>query len=347
MIEIRTLKYAEEIDQLADLFALVFKVKITTETIARSWRWRYIQNPLAGSMPEITVALDGSKIVGARPFMLNELWLGNKKVIAAQHCDTMVHPDYRRQGIFNRMGQYSVDYLSEHGCALSYGFPGPMSRKGFASQGYRKLMDTEILFRFINPVEVMISKLKKYPPDDAMQNYHVEVSERCSAELDALDSFRKPNLIDMVRSCDNLHWRFDLSVRRKYSYIMAKKGDSLAGYAVISRQQQQGGVMAGLVIDCVIKDNDTGCFEALLSRAMQEFAHSACHIVATWAFSDSELRRIFMQKFGFRSSLKSPYSRFIAPGYMDLLLIDKNIADTLDVYDSTNWRVTYAYSNFA
>ncbi len=162
MIEIRTVKHSEEIEQLTELYISTFNHKTTT----RFWEWKYVHNPLAADMPDVTVALDGSRIVGARPFLLSELWVGNQKIAAAQHCDTMVHNDYRRQGIFNRMGEFALRYMAEHGYAISYGFPAPVSRKGFASQGYRRLLDTEIVFRLMNPAGIIINKFRNIKQSD-------------------------------------------------------------------------------------------------------------------------------------------------------------------------------------
>ncbi len=347
MIEIRTVKLADEVDQLIELYSQVFKSKSNV----KSWEWKYVQHPLSSFMPEVVVALDGNKIVGARPFMLNELWLGNKKVIAAQHCDTMVHPDYRRQGIFNRMGAYAAGYLAEHGCALSYGFPVPMSRKGFISQGYRKIMDIEVMFRLVNPLEMIICRLRTRQTAYTAGDYSVEISAMYIKELDLLDSLRNPCFIDMVRSEPNLRWRFDSNPRNKYLYLVAKKEGRLKGYAVISRQRQKTGIAAGLaagiIIDYLVKDNNAECFSALISAAMQEFSRSACQVVKTWTCGDPELRQTLIQRFGFKSSGMPPYNRYISGVYMDALAVDKSIAGELDIYDSSNWRVTYAFPNYA
>jgi hypothetical protein len=117
-----------------------------------------------------------------------------------------------------------------------------------------------------------------------------------------LESFRKLGVIDMVRSEANLRWRFDSCPHNRYSYILAKKAGSLAGYSVISKQHQSSGITAGLIIDFLVKDDDVACFEALITRAMQEFARTSCPIAAIWAFTDSELQQTQTRKFHFMSS---------------------------------------------
>ncbi|MFZ7104471.1 MAG: GNAT family N-acetyltransferase [Peptococcaceae bacterium] len=340
MVEIKTLKHIDAIEQLTDLYVFTFNHKVTTEF----WKWKYVDNPLSAELPGVIVALDGSKIIGARPFLLNELWLGDKKIVAAQHCDTMVHKDYRGQGIFNRMGKYALNYLAEHNCSLSFGFPGPMSRKGFASQGYRKIMDTEILFHITNPVNVIKSKLKKDRLD--FDDYHVEVSERYTAEMNILDSFRKRNIIDIVRSEENLRWRFDNNPLRSYRYILIKKEGLLLGYAIISMQKLLTWGNIGIIIDYLIKDDNINCFRAIVSKSLEEFNRYACPVSAIWTLGEPVLHKVLTENFGFKSSIKFPYRKFMDSGYMDLIVNDDKIADKINIYDQASWRVTYAYPNY-
>ncbi len=56
------------------------------------------------------------------------MWLDNKKIRAAQHCDTVAHPE-RREEKFNRIGQFTVQYLKGNDYSLPYVFPEPMSHK--------------------------------------------------------------------------------------------------------------------------------------------------------------------------------------------------------------------------
>lgn len=358
MIEIISVKHKDEFEGLVELFSLIFG----KSGGADYWRWQYIQNPLSGNMPEVTVAVDGAKIVGIRPFMLHELWMGDKKIMAAQHCDTLVHPDYRRQGIFNRMGKFSLQYLAQHNCALSFGFPGPMSRQGFQSQGYQRLMDIEILFKFVNPVNKILSRIKDNKSRDIKgsgflayekmmsfsgnDTYRIEIHDGFYEDLNNLNTLRKDNIIDIVRSEEYLNWRFDDHFRNKYRYVLLKKGKNLQGYAVISVQKQYKGLIAGIIIDYVVKDDDAECFQLLISTILDLFNNSSCQVVATWAMSSTILSNILIKSYGFKSSTKFPYRNFIGSAYMDLIVIDSSMSEVLDIYDKNNWKVTYAYPNF-
>ena len=83
MIEIRTVRHLDEKEQLLDLFRVSFNQDMSAEL----WDWKYIKNPQTSNTAEVIVALDEGKIVGARPFLLSEMWIANEKLVTAQHCD--------------------------------------------------------------------------------------------------------------------------------------------------------------------------------------------------------------------------------------------------------------------
>jgi GNAT superfamily N-acetyltransferase len=311
------------------------------------------------------VAVDKGKIVGVRPFLLSEMWLENRRLVTAQHCDTLVHPEYRNQGIFNRMGEFASRYLRDHDCALSWGFPGPMSRRGFLSQGYRILAPLELTFRLLKPG----SLIGRYVPPKALSVpvgniidriyrpagislagqaglYQIIISDSFIPDLANLDALRDAKAIGMVRSETNLRWRFDTHPQYRYRYIAAKKNGELCGYAVTQVFKEYCGLKAGLIMDYLVRDGDLDCFSVLIAQAMEGFKAAGCYAMSIWAFSEPRFQHELIHKLGFKSSKKFPYRRVIRTGYMDVLAINEQDVDGVDIYDSTKWRVTYAFPNF-
>jgi len=361
MVEVRLVKHSEVAEQLSNLFRLCFNEEHMT---VENWNWKYLQNPL--SQPEVIVAIDDVRIVGARPFWFTEMWLQDKRIKTAQHCDTMVHPDYRGRGIFNKMGRFAIDYLKENGYVLSYGFPGPMSRPGFLSQGYRIVAETENLFNIVHPQKLLVYKLgskimagglgflydaflntqaKKIKL--ASDSFQVEVSERFIDELKDVDDLRYKSGLNLVRSESYLRWRFDKHPQHSYRYVIAKKEGKLWGYAVTSAQQQSNGLRCGLIVDYLVKNRDRSCFQVLADRCLKELAKSYFDILLVWAFSEPHLREELLKHFGFKSSVKFPYNRMFGYNYLEAMLIDEKLAEGVDIYDNSNWRVTHAYADTA
>lgn len=358
MVELRALKHLDEIEQLVDLFRLSFNLDMSPEL----WNWKYLQNPLASAAAEVVVALDKGKVVGARPFLLTEMWLDNKRVLTAQHCDTMVHPDYQNQGIFNRMGKVAIQYLKENNYALSYGFPAPISRPGFLRQGWRVVVPTETMFRVVHPQKVISNKLKNKSLGNVLgffydkflnseitekrqpsSSFQVEIFDRYTEELKSLDNLRDDSVIDLVRSEANLRWRFDQHPEYSYKYILARRGGELWGYAVVSVQEKADGLVYGIITDYLVKSRDIACFQALIKSSLDELGKSGCDVIYTWAFSEPEFREQLSKHLGFKSSSRFPYNRVSYYGYLDALLIDERIAERVDIYDKESWRVTCAF----
>lgn len=360
MVEIKLLNHSEEKGKLLNLFRASFGHTMSAE----HWDWKYLQNPFASSDPEVIVAVDDSKIIGAKPFLLAEMWLGNEKVKTAQHCDTMVHPDYRGKGIFNRMGQFAIRYLKDKGYALSYSFPGPMSRPGSLSQGYRIVAETENMFRVVHPQKLLSYKLGNKPLAGGLgvfydmllntktkkttllsHSFQVEVCDRFTDDLKDVDDLRDKSGINLVRSESYLRWRFDSHPDHNYRYVIAKREGKLWGYAVVSVQQQINGLVYGLIVDYLVRGKDIACFRALVDGCMDELGKSEFDILLVWAFSEPQLRKELLTHFGFKSSVKFPYNKMFGYVYLGAMLTDENLAQGVDIYDRNNWRVTHAYAD--
>ena len=358
MVEIKLVKHSEERERLLELFRAAYGHSVS----AGYWDWEYLQNP--SSDPEVIVAVDNGRIVGARPFRFTEMWLGNKKVKTAQHCDTMVHPDYRGKGIFNKMGQFAIGYLKDNGYALSYGFPAPISRPGFLKQGYRIVAETENMFRVVHAQKLLSYKLgskilaeglgyfydaffntqaKKITR--ATDSFQVEVFDRFTDDLKDVDELRDKSGINLVRSESYLQWRFDKHPDHNYRYVIAKRDGKLWGYAVVSMQQQPNGLVNGLIVDYLVKNKDLACFRVLIDRCLDELGKSESDILLAWAFSEPQLRRELLTHFGLKSSVKFPYNKMFGYAYLDAILIDEELVEGIDIYASSNWRVTHAYAD--
>lgn len=362
MIEILTVKHDLEKEQLVKLFRLSFG----REMSEKLWEWKYITNPYVSPSSEVIVAVDGGRIIGARPFLPTELWLDNQKILAAQHCDTMVHPDFRNQGLFGRMGKQSIKYLRENNYALSYGFPGPMSRPGFLKQGYRVVVPTEMMFRPINYQRIFTKRLhrnilgkslgyifdtvsNKRTLTAASKNTDivVEIFDSYIPALREIDFWKRTTKIDFVRSEKNLRWRFDQHPVHAYKYITAKRKSILCGYAVISVQAQESGLVYGMIIDYSVKGDDLECFDGLVEQAVRELYKTDCDLMVTWAFSKPKFREELRKRFGFKSTVRFPYNKIIDSGYFEALSLNDKVFKGVDIYNKDSWRITYIYPDYA
>jgi len=282
MADIKLVKHRQKKEELLDLFQASFGHSMSAEL----WDWKYIQNPLASADPEVIVAVDNGKIVGAKPLLLAEMSVRGETVKAAQPCDTMVHPEHRREGIFSQMDQFAIEYLREDGYTFFYTFPGPIILLGDLKQGWKIVSEIENSYRLTNPKKVISSKLKnKFVGNglgffyDKLLNtgikasplsspFQIKVFDQLTDELKRVDILSDKSGIDLVRSESYLRWRFDQHPEHTYKYIMAKRNRELCGYAVVSAQEQLNGLIYGVIVDYLIKDKDIDCFWWLINECL-------------------------------------------------------------------------------
>ena len=360
MVEITSIKYSESIEPLIDLHMASFKSNLSP----KYWKWKFIENPLARDDQEVVVAVEKGKIVGARPHMLGEMWLKDKKARVAQHCDTMVHPNYQRKGLFTRMELFALKQLLKQGIAFSYGFPNTLSRSGFVKLGYKRVIDTMAVLRPINSYLLISAKTKskmlartasflfnlflnRERRISFLENspFEFEVLNKFNAAMEYVESVRTNAEVDLVRSKDFLRWRFDSHPTFEYRYILVKKNKKLLGYAVVSVQQDKNGIKIGRIIDHVVANSDIICYRHLINKSLLELEDRDCDCYAVFVSGEPELEKALLKDFGFKSLAKFPYNRFMDDGYMDAIQINQQFCNNVDILNEKNWRVTYAFYN--
>jgi GNAT superfamily N-acetyltransferase len=362
MAKIKLMKQREKKQELLDLFQASFGHKMS----AQLWDWKYIQNPLAPTDPEVIVALDSARIVGARPFQPVQLWLGNEKVRAVQAPDLMVHPDYQRKGINTRMIQFYVSYLKENGYSLIYGFPNAKSLTGALRQGYKIVATEETLFQLMNPQKLISYKLGNKVLGTALgflhnrflnikaptifqprASFHTQLFDQFNNELKGIDTLRDTTKIDLVRDENFLKWRFDQHPEQSYKYFIAKKDGELWGYIVFSVQEQRSGLVNGLIADYLIKDDDIDCFSLLVNECLNELEKTKCDIISVWTFTHPKFREELLKHFNFKSSTRFPYDKVSEKGHFVAREVKEHTLEKIDIYNKSNWRVTLAYTDTA
>lgn len=360
MTEIKLVRQSDKKDELLDLY----KVSFGSSGSSALWDWKYLHNPFAKKDPEIIIAMDKGKIVGARPVLLAEMWLNNEKVKVAQPSDTMVHPEYRREGIFSRMNQFAIEYYEKNNYTLFYNFPGTMSYSGYLKQGWQIVSITEDLFMVTNPQKIISCKLANKSLSyvlgffydnflnsrkEALQpsSFQIKICDRLTNDVERIDTLRNKSGIELVRDATYLNWRFDQHPEHSYKYILASENDRLAGYAVTSVQEKSNGLIFGMVVDYLVRDNNIDCFRSLMNGCLKELEKINHDIVSIWIFGQPEFRDVLMKQFGFKSPLKLPYSWLNWKGYFIVREINKQLPAKPDIYDSQNWRITHAYCDTA
>ena len=351
--KIRLIDKDKEMDAFIELFEVVFGKEMTTKL----WEWKYLENPMIIDQPLIYIAEHEGKMVGARPLLPNRMRFGDKTLKVAQPCDTMVHPDHRRKGLFTKMTQFAIDDSRENGFSLFYNFPNQKSYPGYIKLGWKKILEREASYNVFSPKRVIslkisnlvlssianvafksffnkskISSLKPESSCDINEERYVtkefeELWRRCS------DNWK----IGIVRDKEYLEWRFVKHPENDYCFFTAHKNRELLGYIVTNIVKNRD-LVEGRIVDYVIKDNLKEVFLSLLLEALEKFKKEGCDLVSTWAFTQPELQQV-LDRCGFVKKSSFPYNIFTDTSFF---VVRKIVSNCLPVnpLKKENWYIT-------
>jgi len=357
--KIRLIDKDNEIDAFRELFKSVFNKKMTTEL----WKWKYFENPMVSNQPLIYITEYEGKIVGARPILPNRMKFGVKILKVAQPCDTMVHPEHRRKGIFTKMTNFAIRDIQKRGFSLFYSFPNPLVGRIYEnvrSLGWQNISKTNPSYKIFSPEKVVSSKISrkilrniaqtvlrflssrksKLPTIIPAKSYDINEERMIIEEIEELwKRFSENFKISTVRNKEYLEWRFLKHSENDYRFFTARKNKGLLGYFVTNIVKNLN-LIEGRIIDYVIKDNGKEVFLSLLLEALEKFKKEGCDVVSTWAFTQPEFQPI-LDRCGFIKRSSFPYNIFTNECFF---AVRKIVSDCLpiDPFEKKNWYITQA-----
>ncbi len=366
MVMVTLVDHCDVVCELTELFNFVFSSQATVER----WEWKHLQNPLNPPQPKVVVAVDGDRIVGARPFMLAKIRVDNSTFLVGQPCDTMVHPEYRRQGIFSRMNDLAIEQARTMGVSLFYNFPNPFALPGNLKQGWQKVIPLESLIRFQKPVQVAEAKFgrgvaskvagtsyrmlfggilkRRCRPEE--HSWRIETSDTFIEQLAGLEKLYREDKIELERSRTYLKWRIDQHPGHTYRYVMCFEGeDFLVGYVLVGLSTWHNGLRVGQIVDYLIGIENTDCIYAMFDRAVTELLRMGCDMLYTWAPVDEVICDVLKRCLGLRSSMDFPL-RLVFRGKTNWLVaraIDTSPIEDLCIYEPAAWNLTPAFYDLA
>lgn len=133
-----------------DAFLSLYETVFGHERSEDWFRWKFQANPYADHVPIVVVERAG-EIVGCRSFFAQNVRYNGDVWDAFQPCDTMVHPDHRRQGLFSRMNELALERYADREPALCFNFPNESSKPGNLKHGWREVGTIPMYYRPEDP----------------------------------------------------------------------------------------------------------------------------------------------------------------------------------------------------
>jgi hypothetical protein len=210
------------------------------------FEWRYENNPYQ-EKPFIYLAFNGEKLAGLRAFVVQRFCLKGINYMVFSPADAIVHPDYRRMGIFTKLNAAFLEDIDnsylENSVILNLS-SNKYSTSGNLKQGWQKTNGSKKYSLKVSTVNFLKTKIFGKDAFDRLSDlnisikrtYQMIISKKLdnSEITDFLAKTRDKEKITNIRDEKYFRWRYAYQ-GEKYRYIYYIHGDELVGYCIISK----------------------------------------------------------------------------------------------------------------
>ncbi len=141
--------------QILNLRRVVFGDLDPVRLKRSTWQWQFQNNPAGPGFCFLAEA--NGIIVGQYAAIPTRFFIEGKETLLAFSCDTMIHPQYRGQGMFSALARELYNFMETHcGINVVWGFPNDRSLPGFTGRlGWRMLPVLPLMVMPINPFKML------------------------------------------------------------------------------------------------------------------------------------------------------------------------------------------------
>jgi len=296
----------------------LFRQSYGRELDERFWAWRFRHSPAGEGV--IYLSWDGDVLTAHYAVTPVVMHINGQSWLTGLSGTTMTHPDYRGRGLFPDLAQRTYAYMAESGMGLVWGFPNALSHRGFVRT-----------LKWIDIYEIPMLRLPlqgRFALPTPSEN--VTEIEEFDIRFDRLWNQVKDNYpIIARRDRQHLQWRYVENPAERYR-ILAHVGDeSLLGYAVFKRYQDE------LQIVDLLTVQDVNVGLGLVSRVAHIALEESAASVSLWLNVTHPLHHA-LEKRGFGNGEPVTYFGGLA------LQPDLPAAE---LYDFRNWYLTMGDSD--
>lgn len=339
-------------EKIIKLRKIVFTGEDTDKENVDFWDWEFRDN-YAGKA-DLFLAVDGDEVVGHYAVCPSQILVDGEMKRGSIVVDVMTHPDYRFQGMFTKLGRFSLEKAGEDNIDFSYGFPirktvmpghlkvgwkiafplpvyvFPVSFSKIIQKFIRIKWLSKLLGAFPQLVYWILMKIKK----SNIQVYDVREGNKFD-DSEALQRFiektRLQHRIMQFRDYDFLKWRYNDNKFRKYKMFFAydTQGEMM-GYIVL-RKTEIFGLDCITIIDIQTLECDKRVTKVLLKYTNNYAKEQGASLIGCMINRNAYKKCLLSNLF-----VKSPYIfKFIIHGNKDIDYEDK-------LMQNENWFITWA-----
>ncbi len=265
---------------------------LTPEEMRERFKWRYEDNPYTKS-PYCYLALDGEKVVGHCGSVVQKFRSDEEEYYFCTPADAVVHPDYRRKGVFSSVLEFSRDHLAlnsdmslililsatEASTAVSLIYDDvPVSKREYY-----------YAFSFFN---ILRSKNFQTPISMDKNGLKIEITKELRAEeiCRLMDDCREKDKIANVRDEKFYEWRFSNPLE-DYIFVYCTKEGELVGYVALANNDEK-----------IVPMMEYGYLEpSYLEDLIEEiFKNLSISCLSAYIFTRSDKEKEMLSRIGFR-----------------------------------------------
>jgi GNAT superfamily N-acetyltransferase len=258
-LDIRTIHDVKPEDAVA-LLKAVMGDAFGREKSTDLWMWKHRSNPAGASLGYAAYS-PGGDLIALRPFMRWRLRdETGAEVSAVRAVDTVVHPDWRRGGLFSRLTKLAIEGLAEDGVALVFNTPNDRSGPGNRKMGWQLLGHPTVWVR-----PRLTRALFSGSAQRASTLMGLEPFDGHGASLAGRVPLAAPSGGLMVlKDAAYLKWRYEQHPNLSYAVLEAP------GASAIVREDQRGGRKGVALVDCFMEALSLQRFRGLLKAVRMQ-----------------------------------------------------------------------------
>lgn len=266
----------KDLSGILSLRKIVFGEMEEDKLEPRFWRWEFMEAPDGKAF--IYVVREGERIIAHFADIPRRFSINGEPVFATLSLDLMVHPEYRREGLFAAMGRYGAKRVNQENGLFMMAFPiRPETIQGLIKIGWEKVVRLPVIVRPIR-FSGIINRYLRFKPLSLLVGgvatgaYLLLFGWRqgkkpkgiCVEEVgrldEAFDDFLEvaSRLYPAMgtRTRQYLNWRYVKHPTRRYTVFRANKKEEMKGYIVL-RKVELLGFNSAVIVDLLALDEGT------------------------------------------------------------------------------------------
>lgn len=312
----------KDLEQILSLRKIIFGEMEKDKLDPEFWKWEFMEGPDRKAF--IYIIEGGGRVIGHFADIPRRFSVNGEIVLGTLSLDLMVHPDYRRRGFFEKMGEYAIQCVTAANGLFMTAYPiREETIHGLKKIGWKGVGELPVL---VYPIRFwgIIDRYLHFRPLSLLLGgfirflyfiffkYKIRAKKAEDIEIDQVhqldDEFdrfwrRVFSLYPImgVRDRSFLKWRYFQNPTRTYTIYRAMNKTEMSGYLIL-RKVNLLDFNSAVIVDLLASDRET--LKALVTRSIE---HSYKEGIALLGFMVPKTHPYYrdLRDWGFLPSLKT------------------------------------------